>query len=219
MATTEAKPGTPMLLTDLPGIGASKAQWLSDAGVRSVEELRNASVDQIAHVRGIGYVLANRLKELVAAPADAEPLSAAEQSATEPPAAEQLEAEPPATEQLEAEPPATEQLEAEARWRARLVDVQASIRDEIEGLLASPAERALSPKFVRQLCRVRVLVEVPPPEDHPVAPKNQRRIMKHTRAIRALVGSAAKMDTDSREHQKVLGKQLRSRYRKLAKWV
>ena len=196
MATTEAKSDAPMFLTDLPGIGAAKAQWLANAGVGSVEALRNAPVETIAHVRGIGYVLANRLKELVAAPGGAEP--------------------PPAP---DAAPLARDAEEEETLWRGRLVDVQSGIRDEIGGLLSSPTKRALSPKFVKQLRRLRALVEAPPPDDRTVGPKNQRRIMKQTQAIRALLASAANMDRDSKEHQKVLRKRLRSRYKKLAKWV
>jgi hypothetical protein len=52
-------------LADLPGIGERKAQWMREAGIEDLDALRTASIDKIAHVRGVGYLLAARLKEIV----------------------------------------------------------------------------------------------------------------------------------------------------------
>lgn len=52
-------------LSDLPGIGATKADWLVEAGMTDVDAVRRASIDDLAHVRGVGYVLAGRIKEVL----------------------------------------------------------------------------------------------------------------------------------------------------------
>ena len=52
-------------LSDLPGIGTSKAGWLAEAGMTDVDAVRRASIDDLAHVRGVGYVLAGRIKEVL----------------------------------------------------------------------------------------------------------------------------------------------------------
>lgn len=45
------------------GIGKSKAENLYEAGFRSLEELRNADIDDIAEVKGFSKVSAKRLKD------------------------------------------------------------------------------------------------------------------------------------------------------------
>jgi len=57
----EAKEG-PETLTDVEGIGDSKAGDLRDAGYESVEDLREATQDDISDVDGIGNALAARIK-------------------------------------------------------------------------------------------------------------------------------------------------------------
>ncbi len=194
------KTGSPQSLTDLPGIGESKAKWLAEIGVESIDDLRAAPLEKVAHVRGVGFVLAQRLKELVGAPVEmAEPIEAAD---------EQPESEPPA-------PPSEDEL----RWRAKLDETQSLVRDMVADLLAAPRDRALSPKFVKELRRLHDLVLGRPADGTPVSAKGRRRISRHTLAIHGLLDSAIKMDAGNKEHQKVLRKQLRARRGKLAKWV
>ncbi|MGQ9588138.1 MAG: helix-hairpin-helix domain-containing protein, partial [Thermoplasmata archaeon] len=41
-------------LRTVPGVGAAKAEILHEAGYRSVEDLRKASVEELSSVKGIG---------------------------------------------------------------------------------------------------------------------------------------------------------------------
>lgn len=49
-------------LTDVEGIGESKAEALREAGYTSVENLRNATQSQLSNIDGIGKALAARVK-------------------------------------------------------------------------------------------------------------------------------------------------------------
>lgn len=50
-------------LTKLSGVGTSKAKLLYDAGFKTVDSIKKASVDEIAEVKGIGDKLAKKIKE------------------------------------------------------------------------------------------------------------------------------------------------------------
>lgn len=50
-------------ITDLPGIGASKAEALGDAGFDELIDLARADVDNIAEAEGVGPKLAERIKQ------------------------------------------------------------------------------------------------------------------------------------------------------------
>lgn len=49
-------------LTDVDGVGESKAEALREAGFKTVEALRKASQDRIAETEGVGKALAARIK-------------------------------------------------------------------------------------------------------------------------------------------------------------
>ncbi|MFW6435231.1 MAG: 50S ribosomal protein L32e [Halovenus sp.] len=49
-------------LTDISGIGASKAEALEEAGYKTVDQVRGADQDELAEVGGIGMALAARIK-------------------------------------------------------------------------------------------------------------------------------------------------------------
>lgn len=49
-------------LTDIDGVGESKAEALSEAGFETVEDLRKASQERIAETEGVGKALAARIK-------------------------------------------------------------------------------------------------------------------------------------------------------------
>lgn len=49
--------------TSIPGIGASKAESLYNAGFRSISELRKTSLKKLSEVKGIGEVKAKKIKE------------------------------------------------------------------------------------------------------------------------------------------------------------
>lgn len=52
----------PEELTDIDGVGESKAEALRDAGFETVEDLRKASQERIAETEGVGKALAARIK-------------------------------------------------------------------------------------------------------------------------------------------------------------
>ncbi|WP_436900965.1 50S ribosomal protein L32e [Halovenus halobia] len=49
-------------LTDISGVGASKADALEDAGFDTVDKIRGASQDELAETNGVGMALAARIK-------------------------------------------------------------------------------------------------------------------------------------------------------------
>lgn len=52
----------PEELTDIDGVGESKAEALREAGFETVEDLRKASQERIAETEGVGKALAARIK-------------------------------------------------------------------------------------------------------------------------------------------------------------
>jgi large subunit ribosomal protein L32e len=114
-------------LTDISGVGNSKAESLEDAGYDTVEKVRGASQEDLADVNGIGMALAARIK------ADVGDLDVSEE----------VEAE---VEDEEAEE--TEDLETELRPRG-LVDKTPDL-DDNERRLLTQRSRVNTPKFNRQ---------------------------------------------------------------------
>lgn len=58
----QVDPDEPVDLTDISGVGDSKADALRDAGFETVEDVKAASQDELAEVEGIGNALAARIK-------------------------------------------------------------------------------------------------------------------------------------------------------------
>ncbi|MXR52560.1 50S ribosomal protein L32e [Halovenus sp. WSH3] len=114
-------------LTDISGVGDSKAASLEDAGYDTVDKVRGASQDELADVDGIGMALAARIK------ADVGDLDVSEE----------VEAE---VEDEEAEE--EEDVETELRPRG-LVDKTPDL-DENEQRLLAQRSRVGKPKFNRQ---------------------------------------------------------------------
>ena len=48
--------------TNIKGLGEAKAKALADAGFKSVDELANASIEDLTAVEGVGEALANKIK-------------------------------------------------------------------------------------------------------------------------------------------------------------
>ena len=61
-AELEAEDDGPQELEDISGVGASKADALREAGYESIEDVMEASQDELAEVDGIGNALAARIK-------------------------------------------------------------------------------------------------------------------------------------------------------------
>jgi large subunit ribosomal protein L32e len=114
-------------LTDISGVGESKADALREAGYETVADVRGASQDDLADVEGVGMALAARIK------ADVGDLEVSEDVEAE------VEEEAP-------EP--TEEVETELRPRG-LVEKTPDLGEEAERLLAQ-RRREGTPAFNRQ---------------------------------------------------------------------
>jgi large subunit ribosomal protein L32e len=116
-------------LTDISGVGESKADALREAGFDSVEKVRGASQDDLAEAEGVGNALAARIK------ADVGQLEVAEETEAA------VEEEAPESE-------AEADIETELRPRG-LVEKTPDLDDETERLLNERA-RVGKPQFNRQ---------------------------------------------------------------------
>jgi large subunit ribosomal protein L32e len=115
-------------LTDIGGVGDTKAEQLREAGVETVDDIRELSQEELAGIEGIGNALAARIKAEVGG------LEVAEETDAE------VEDETP--EEVD------EDVETELRPRG-LVDKTPELTDEEERLLAQ-RERVGKPQFNRQ---------------------------------------------------------------------
>ncbi|MFT4922900.1 MAG: large subunit ribosomal protein L32e [Haloarculaceae archaeon] len=116
----------PEELTDISGVGQSKADALSEAGIETVADVRAASQDELADVGSIGMALAARIK------ADVGDLEVTEE----------VEAE------VEEEEVVEEEVETELQARG-LVDKTPDLDDEAQRLLTQ-RRREGKPQFNRQ---------------------------------------------------------------------
>jgi len=115
-------------LTDISGVGDSKADALREAGYETVADVRGASQDELAEVEGVGMALAARIK------ADVGGLEVAEEAEAE------VEEEAP--------PEPEEEVETELRPRA-LAEVEPDLDEEAARLLGQ-RRRESTPAFNRQ---------------------------------------------------------------------
>ncbi|HDS73919.1 MAG TPA: hypothetical protein ENN56_00110 [Firmicutes bacterium] len=176
-------------ITDLPGIGPTKAAWIAEAGMDSVDAVRRAPIDELAHVRGVGYVLARRIKDVLA------------------------------TSEIVLEPGADDELSAAQRvWRERTAALRVDLGARIDALATNAKRLGLKPKFVQELQRLRSTLDRIPIERPPEDEEQRRKIAKHEQALLTLVESAEEIDPRSGNYQKTLRKRLKSRRKKLNKW-
>jgi len=122
---------TPQELSDISGVGPSKAEALEEAGYESVEDVQAASQSDLAEVDGVGNALAARIK------ADVGGLEVEEDTE-----AEVEEAEPEETEEED------EDVETELRPRG-LSEKTPDLSDEEQRLLEK-RRRVGKPQFNRQ---------------------------------------------------------------------
>ncbi|ELZ08612.1 50S ribosomal protein L32e [Halovivax asiaticus JCM 14624] len=130
-AEAAVEEGTPESLAEISGVGASKADALREAGFESVDDVKEASQDDLAAVEGVGMALAARIK------ADVGDLEVDEETEAE----IEDEAEPEA----EAE---AEDVETELQPRG-LTEKEPDLSDE-EGRLLTERRHEGNPQFNRQ---------------------------------------------------------------------
>ncbi|MUV85923.1 50S ribosomal protein L32e [Natronomonas sp. CBA1123] len=119
-------------LTDISGVGPSKAEALQEAGIETVDEVRERSQEELAEVDGIGNALAARIK------ADVGGLEVSEDT----------EAEVEEDEPEEAEETPDEDVETELQPRG-LAEKTPELSDNEERLLKQ-RQRVGKPQFNRQ---------------------------------------------------------------------
>ncbi|UPM42539.1 50S ribosomal protein L32e [Halocatena salina] len=125
----ETDESDPRSMTDVSGIGETKAEALQEAGYESVDDLRRADQDDLSEVDGIGNALAARIKADIG----------------------DLEIEADTTAEIEEEgeqPEPDEATETELRPRGH-ADKTPDLDEETERLLAQRANEG-SPEFNRQ---------------------------------------------------------------------
>jgi large subunit ribosomal protein L32e len=130
-ADDEGEGDAPEELTDVAGVGPTKADALREAGYESVEDLKAASQAELADVEGVGNALAARIKAEVGG------LEVAETDA------EVAEADPDAVEEE-----SDEEAETELRPRGH-ADKTPDLDDETARALAQ-RHREGTPEFPRQ---------------------------------------------------------------------
>ncbi|MDY7081779.1 MAG: 50S ribosomal protein L32e, partial [Halobacteria archaeon] len=119
-------------LTDIDGVGETKADSLRDAGYETVEDVKRASQDELASVEGVGKALAARIK------ADVGGLEVEED----------VEVEEVGVEEEEEEVETVEE-EEEIITAVELSDKKPELDDETEELLRKK-KRQNNPSFKRQ---------------------------------------------------------------------
>ncbi|MFC6903791.1 50S ribosomal protein L32e [Halalkalicoccus tibetensis] len=129
----QADPEEAVELTDISGVGATKADALREAGFESVEDVKAASQDELADVEGVGNALAARIK------ADVGGLEVAEETEAE------VEDDEP---EAEADEAAAEDVETELQARG-LTEKTPELDDE-EARLLGERHRIGKPAFKRQ---------------------------------------------------------------------
>ena len=117
-------------LTDISGVGPAKADRLNEAGIETVDDIRELTQEELAEIDGIGNALAARIK------ADVGDLEVAEETDAE------------VEDDSEAEAEADEDVETELQPRG-LADKTPELSDEEERLLTQ-RERVGKPQFNRQ---------------------------------------------------------------------
>ncbi len=119
-------------LTDISGVGDSKAEALREAGYESVDDVRGASQDELAEIDGVGNALAARIK------ADVGGLEVQE------------EAEAEVEEEVPEEPEAEEAEEVETELQARGLTEKTPDLSEDEQRLLNARKAEGNPQFNRQ---------------------------------------------------------------------
>jgi len=182
-------------LDDLPGVGPTKAKWLKAAGIKDLQAARDVPLEKLMHVRGIGRLLAVRIKEVLTG----------------------QETGSDATATTDAQ--ASDLTEGQMQWQETVTEHQGSIMVLVSDLLAQPQKYGLKPKFMKDLERLGTVVDGLPVSTPPIDGTRRGKIVKHLKAIRVLLESAVKMDEDSDKHRKVVKEKLRDRRKKLERWT
>jgi len=176
-------------LPDIPYLGETRRQALAQAGLRTLDDLRAASVEQIGGVKGVGMVNAARVKEWLAVQAEmpvvalATPIPQADGSASALAAANQDVQEVfhklgDASERLKKTIPAKTRDKALDRQLDKLDTVASELAEGPDTLSMKQVQEA-----VRTLDKIAVLLEAAAGAEK-LTPKKQTVLIEELRARR-----------------------------------
>ena len=181
-------------LPDIPYLGATRRIALAAAGLRTLDDLRAATVEQIGGVKGVGLVNAGRVKEWLA-----------------------VQAEMPAVATAAPIPQADTSASALASANQDVQDVFQKLGSASELLRKTVSAKARDKALGRQLDKLDTVASELAEGPDTLSMKQVQEAVKTLDKIAALLEAAAALEKLSPKKQAVLIEELRARRKRLQK--
>lgn len=181
-------------LPDIPYLGATRRVALAAAGLRTLDDLRAATVEQIGGVKGVGLVNAGRVKEWLA-----------------------VQAAIPAVAAATPIPPTDTSASALASANQDVQDVFQKLGSASELLRKTVSAKARDKALDRQLDKLDTVASELAEGPDTLSMKQVQEAVKTLDKIAALLEAAAALEKLSPKKQAVLIEELRARRKRLQK--
>jgi len=181
-------------LPDIPYLGATRRVALAAAGLRTLDDLRAATVEQIGGVKGVGLVNAGRVKEWLA-----------------------VQAAMPAVAAAAPIPPTDTSASALASANQDVQDVFQKLGSASELLRKTVSAKARDKALDRQLDKLDTVASELAEGPDTLSMKQVQEAVKTLDKIAALLEAAAALEKLSPKKQAVLIEELRARRKRLQK--
>lgn len=181
-------------LPDIPYLGATRRVALAAAGLRTLDDLRAATVEQIGGVKGVGLVNAGRVKEWLA-----------------------VQAAMPAVAVATPIPPTDTSASALASANQDVQDVFQKLGSASELLRKTVSAKARDKALDRQLDKLDTVASELAEGPDTLSMKQVQEAVKTLDKIAALLEAAAALEKLSPKKQAVLIEELRARRKRLQK--
>ena len=181
-------------LPDIPYLGATRRVALAAAGLRTLDDLRAATVEQIGGVKGVGLVNAGRVKEWLA-----------------------VQAEMPAVAAATPIPPTDTSASALASANQDVQDVFQKLGSASELLRKTVSAKARDKALDRQFDKLDTVASELAEGPDTLSMKQVQEAVKTLDKIAALLEAAAALEKLSPKKQAVLIEELRARRKRLQK--
>ena len=181
-------------LPDIPYLGATRRVALAAAGMRTLDDLRAATVEQIGGVKGVGLVNAGRVKEWLA-----------------------VQAAMPAVAAATPIPPTDTSASALASANQDVQDVFQKLGSASELLRKTVSAKARDKALDRQLDKLDTVASELAEGPDTLSMKQVQEAVKTLDKIAALLEAAAALEKLSPKKQAVLIEELRARRKRLQK--
>jgi|GEM_PF-1248358 len=181
-------------LPDIPYLGATRRVALAAAGLRTLDDLRAATVEQIGGVKGVGLVNAGRVKEWLA-----------------------VQAAMPAVAAATPIPPTDTSASALASANQDVQDVFQKLGSASELLRKTVSAKARDKALDRQLDKLDTVASELAEGPDTLSMKQVQEAVKTLDKIAALLEAAAALEKLSPKKQAVLIEELRARRKRLQK--